>query len=109
MKISFTPMRRDDRLELIKQGEVLTINGEAFDFSEVPEGATLPRAAVVCDWLISDVERIGGQITLTLILPHGARAPAETLFPDPVTVTDGPVALPPYETTQAPAEEEDEA
>lgn len=104
MQIKFTPMRRDDALALSVAGDVLTINGEAFDFSGVPEGATLPREAVTCDWLASNVERIGGQITLTLILPHGAKAPQETLFPAPVSVTDGPVPLPPYDTV--PEEEE---
>lgn len=97
MQIKFTPVRHDDRLFLSVVGDVLTINGQAFDFSGVPEGATLPREAVTCDRLASDVERIGGQITLMLILPHGPHAPQETLFPAPVSVTDGPVPLPPYE------------
>ena len=101
MNISFTPMRRDDRLDLSLAGDVLTVNGEAFDFSGLPDGATLPRAAVTCDWLASDVERIGGVIHLTLILPHGANAPAGTLFPAPITPADGPVTLPVFEETPA--------
>ena len=60
MQISFSPMRRDDRPELSVAGDVLTVNGEDFDFSGVPDGATLPRGAVACDWLASDVERTGG-------------------------------------------------
>ena len=99
MQITLTPMRRDDRLTLAVAGEVVSVNGVAFDLSAIPEGATLPLAAVDCAWLASDVERIGGEIHLTLILPQGTHAPAETLFPAPVTVTaDGPVPLPPYET-----------
>ncbi|MCE8556920.1 hypothetical protein KBY29_21635 [Ruegeria pomeroyi] len=94
MLISFTPMRRDDRLELVKQGDVLTINGEEFDFSALPERAVLPRDAVSCDWLASDVERVGGVIHLTLILPHGADATPERLFPAPVEAGDGTVPLP---------------
>ncbi|KPP86570.1 MAG: hypothetical protein HLUCCO07_07300 [Rhodobacteraceae bacterium HLUCCO07] len=95
MNISFSPMRRDDSLTLSRRGDILTINGEAFDFSGIPEGATLPREAVDCDWLASDVVRIDGDLHLALILPHGANAPRETLFPDPVTITeDGPVDLP---------------
>jgi hypothetical protein len=98
MNISFSPTRHPERLTLSKSGEVLTINGEAFDFSPLPDGATLPRAAVACDWLASDVERIDGAIHLTLILPHGANAPQETRFPAPVTIgADGPVDLPAYE------------
>lgn len=103
MRIAFTPMRRDDTLTVLKVGDVLTINGELFDLSGIPEGATLPQKAVACDWLISDIERVGGQLHLALILPHGAKAPPETLFPVPITLeTDGPVLLPPYES---PAEE----
>ncbi|THD76924.1 hypothetical protein E7681_03525 [Thalassobius vesicularis] len=103
MQITFTPMRQDVALSLHKSGETLIINGEAFDFSALPEGATLPQAAVACAWLGSDVERQDGQVHLTLILPHGVHAAPETLFPAPVTlVEDGPVTLPPYE---APAEE----
>lgn len=97
MQLAFRPQRRDDRLELSVSGDVLTVNGEAFDFAGIPEGATLPRDAVACDWLAGPVERQGGEIWLTLILPHGAKAPSETLAPSPVTVTDGPVPLPPYE------------
>lgn len=98
MHITFSPMRRDDTLSLSKSGDVLTINGEPFDLSGIPEGATLPREAVACDWLASDIERLGGELRLTLILPHGAIAPADTLFPQPITVAaDGPIALPAYE------------
>ncbi len=98
MQITLSPMRRDDRLDLRLAGDVLTINGEAFDFSALPDGATLPREAVTSDWLASDVERIGGVIHLTLILPHGADAPQETLFPVAIVAGDGPITLPAYET-----------
>ena len=94
MQISFSPMRRDDRPELSVAGDVLTVNGEDFDFSGVPDGATLPRGAVACDWLASDVERTGGVLHLALILPHGPKAPQDALFPDPLSVSDGPVPLP---------------
>jgi hypothetical protein len=98
MLITFTPMRRDDRLTLHRAGDVLTINGESLDFSPLPEGAMLPRDAVDCPWLASDVSRSNGQLHLTLILPHGATAPHETLFPPPLRLErDGPVALPPAE------------
>ena len=101
MKLTFTPMRRDDQLVLSKSGDTLTINGETFDLSGITEGATLPRDAVACDWLASDIDRVGGALHLTLILililPHGDHAPQETLFPQPVTITtDGPVNLPPH-------------
>ncbi len=99
MQISFTPVRRDDTLLLSRTGDTLTINGEAFDFAAIPDGAILPRDGVTSDWLASDVERIDGVIHLTLILPHGADAPPETLFPQPVLASDGVVPVPPYTMT----------
>lgn len=97
MKIAFSPMRRDVRLDASVSGDVLTINGEDFDFAGVPEGATLPASAIASEWFAGPVERIDGKINLTLILPHGDNAPVETRFPDPVTVVSGGVPVPAYE------------
>lgn len=98
MKLALTPMRHPERLKLTVCGDVLTLNGEAFDFSDLPDGATLPRSAVACDWLSGDVQRVQGQIDVPLILPHGASAPRETRFPAVLHVDrDGPVTLPLYE------------
>ena len=95
MKITLSPQRRDDTLEVIKSGDILTINGTAYDLSVVPEGATLPRDAVDCAWLTSDVERIDGVLHLTLILPHGAGASYATRFPTPLLdPADGLLELP---------------
>jgi hypothetical protein len=101
MQINLSPQARFDRLTVSKSGDVLTINGTEYDFGPLPDGGTLPRDAVDCEWLASDVERISGEIHLTLILPHGSNAPETTRFPAPITVTeDGPVALPAYEAAQ---------
>ena len=98
MILIFSPMRHSDRLNLHRAGDVLTINEVAFDFSPLPDGATLPRDAVASDWLASDITRAGGVLHLTLILPHGANAPEETRFPAPLVLTaDGPVELPLYD------------
>lgn len=95
MEITLTPQRRDDDLRLEKTGDILTVNGESFDFSEVPDGATLPRWAVACAWLASDVERINGRLHLTVLLPHRAGASDAVLFPDPIVMDgDGPIDLP---------------
>ena len=100
MQIHFSPMRRDGRLTASVSGDVLTINGEAFDFGPITEGATLPREAVSSEWLASDVERTGGEIVLTLICPHGANAPEATRFPQPVTVASGSVPVPAFEVAE---------
>ncbi len=102
MIISLSPIRADAALTLQRAGDILTVNGQVFDLSGIPEGATLPRAAVACDWLASDITRSGGVVQLTINLPHGACAPVETRFAVPVTLTaDGPVSLPPYDAEEA--------
>ena len=101
MNLTLSPVRRDETLTVSRAGDVLTINGENFDFSGVPDGATLPRDAIASDWIAGDVTREGGVLTVPLILPHGA-VPADraedmaaTMFPEPITLTgDGPVDLP---------------
>ena len=105
MKLSFTPSRMNTRYEASVSGDVLTIDGEAFDFGPLPDGATLPNNDVECPWLASDVERIDGDICLTLMLPHGANAPEQTRFPETVTVAGGEVALPPYDVEPEPEPE----
>jgi len=95
MVINLSPQRRDDTLTVSKSGDVLTINGTEYDFSQVPEGGLLPQDAVDCPWLASDVERIDGELVLTLLLPHGANASEAARFPEPLMdVPDGTVVLP---------------
>lgn len=104
MRLTFSPARRDITLELVRSGDSLTINGELFDFSPLPEGATLPPEAIQSAWFSGPVERAGGVLHVALVLPHGANAPQATLFPAPLTLTgDGPVSLPPHEIEEADA------
>lgn len=85
MQIEFSPVRADATLALTVARDVLTINGAAYDFGALAEGDTLPRAAVDCPALASDVTREGGTIRLTLTLPHGEDAGDEVRFPAPIT------------------------
>ena len=95
MIINLSPQRRDDTLSLNKQGETLSINGTPYDFSNLPNGATLPKEAIDCEWIVSDVSRINGEIELTILLPHGANASHEVRFPEPIIKNDdGQVVLP---------------
>ncbi|PTX45645.1 hypothetical protein [Gemmobacter caeni] len=103
MIITLSPIRSDAALTLIRQGDTLILNGVAYDFGPLAEGATLPREAIACDWLASEVTRIDGVIHLTLLLPHGPipwPAPPESrvvTHPEPILVTtDGPILLPSY-------------
>lgn len=95
MVINFKPQRRDESLSLEKQGDTLIVNGVPFDFSPLPDGATLPAEAIGSDWFCGPVDRISGELHLTLILPHGANPPSHVAFPEPITVTaNGPVEVP---------------
>lgn len=108
MRIKLSPILLATPLELERAGDVLIINGAAYDFTDLPEGATLPRAAVDCFWLASDVERIDGTLHLTLILPHGGNAPPETLYPAPIIdPPDGPVMLPLHDIPQEAQDDDD--
>ncbi len=95
MYISFSPQRRGGALTLSKSGDVLTINGEQFDFTTLPDGATIPAGEVPCEWISGPVERVDGKIHLTVLLPHGPNPSQAVAFPVPITVTaDGPIAVP---------------
>jgi len=95
MNINLSPQRRDDALTIIKNGDVLTINGTEYDFSQLPDGGTLPADAVDCEFVIGSVERVNGELELTLLLPHGANASEAARFPEPIIdPADGEVELP---------------
>ena len=95
MLINLSPIRSDNSLEIIRTGETLTINGIPYDFSQLPNGATLPREAIGCEFIVSDVNRINGEIELTILLPHSSNASHEARFPEPINMTnDGQVVLP---------------
>lgn len=95
MKLFFSPQRRGDTLTITKTGEMLTINGESFDFSQLAEGAALPREAINCEFICGDVDRINGELVIPILLPHGANASEQARFPQPMTVTaDGLIQLP---------------
>ena len=101
MIIKLSPQRREDTLEVTKTGDVLNINGINYDFTQLPEGATLPSEAVDCEYIVGDVTRTNGELEMTLLLPLGPNAPYEARFPEPITVLeDGPVALPQTQEVQ---------
>jgi len=110
MKINLSPQRRDDTLEVIKTGEVLTVNGEDFDLSSVGEGDTLPANAISSQWFAGPVDRIDGELVLTLLLPLPYNFSHAQAFPQPlIDVQNGvvvfPAPLPPVMTEAAVGEE----
>ena len=95
MRIKFSPQRSDEILALTKNGEVLIINGEEFDFAPIPEGATLPAHAIQSSWIIGSVERIDGEIVMTVRLPCGKNPSQAQAFPkELVDAEDGDIHLP---------------
>lgn len=95
MIIKLCPQRRDDVLVLSKRSDVLTINGERFDFRALPEGAVLPGSAVDCDFVVGDITRLNGELIITLLLPCGPQATDAANFPlDIFSPPDGNVSLP---------------
>ena len=95
MHITLLPQRRDDALFVSKEGDTLTINGVDFDFSVIPDGATLPASAVDCEYITGSVERKGGVLHLALLLPTGPDASQAANFPEPlINPADGVLELP---------------
>jgi hypothetical protein len=95
MILTLSPMRRDDALTLARAGEVLVVNGTPVDLGALSEGEEIDAGLTGCPYLVGPIRREGGVLHLTVILPHGATPPQETLFPAPVTVAgDGPIPLP---------------
>ena len=60
----------------------------------------MPRLAVSGVWLASDVERRGGVLEMTVIVPHGIHVPEAAGQPATTQlVEDGPVCLPDFGDT----------
>lgn len=95
-KISFSPQYSTGDLTLVKQGDILTVNGDVLDFTDLPEGGEYPPEAIDNEFVVGGVKRVDGEIHITILLPYSnPNAPRSVTFPDPITVTaDGPVALP---------------
>lgn len=95
MQVKLSPQRLDASLVASVVGDIITLNGESFDFSQLPEGATLPADAIESEHFIGDVSRINDELHLILRLPHGPNPSQAVAFPAPLTVLeDGPIPLP---------------
>lgn len=98
MYIIYSPLSSEIRQEVSIKGEVITVNGESFDFSPLEEGATLPFLAVKSEWFFDPIERIDGELHIGFRNTWGPNAPESTRFPQPVRVTqDGVLELPLYD------------
>lgn len=66
MQITFTPNSRFDTLKLLKNGDVLTINEEDFDFSPLPDGYSVYAKST---WILGPVARVNGELQITIACP----------------------------------------
>ena len=95
MNITLSPQVRTGNLTLSKSGDVLTINGDAFDFSFIEEGDVLPKNTVECPLLASDVTRTDGALVLTLLLPIKNTSSDAAKFPAPIlNAPNGAIEVP---------------
>jgi hypothetical protein len=102
MIIKLSPVRSDTEVAVTKAGDTLVINGVALDFSRLEDGSTLDAEAVGSGWVVQAVERVNGNLVVTLMLPHAADALELARFPvDIINPADGPVHLPGLEVGSA--------
>lgn len=104
MKITLVPQRRDDALVLEKSSDDrLSINGELFDFESLNDGDEVEWQDLPAGWFAGPVQRIDGEINVSLFLPC-VKAGWEVLnSPHTIIVEhEGPVDVP-EETTHVDA------
>ncbi len=95
IKLSPQEMHPPQQLAVWKNGEQLNINGLTIDLASLVEGASLPVNAIGSAWVAGPIQRVGGQVVLTLFLPNSPESTEAERFPrDLVDVPDGRVALP---------------
>ncbi|WP_135506645.1 hypothetical protein [Roseovarius aestuariivivens] len=95
MILNFTPQRGDHDLSVERHGDRLVLNGQEIDLSDLAEGETRSAEEIGNAWIAGRVQRQNGQLTLTLIVPHGAGDPVADAPPAPLQVAqDGLVPLP---------------
>lgn len=94
MIIKLSPVRSESPLTVVKYGDALEVNAVLLDFSQLPDGASLPAAAVGNEFVVAPIERINGELVVTLMLPHAADASEATRFPVDLHPADGQVRLP---------------
>ncbi|MDG1432346.1 MAG: hypothetical protein P8L68_15345 [Paracoccaceae bacterium] len=94
MKITFHPQRSDKTLSLSRSGDTLTINGEDFDFANIPESGVLPVSAIESEFIGGPIKRLDDQLYIDILLPHSAGASQACRYPRSVLITqDGKIKL----------------
>lgn len=97
MRLILSPVRMDARLVAELRGGDLVLNGVSLGLSGLAEGEVLSREEAASPWICGDIRWEGGELHVPLILPHGALAPDETLYPEEMVVGEGAIVLPAFE------------
>ena len=93
MVIKLSSTQHDNAyISISKQRDVLTINGEDFDFTQIPDGGILPKDAINSEYILSDVTRIDGEIELTVLYPYKKNTP-ENCFPKPIITNEDGILI----------------
>lgn len=84
IEITFSPVRMDRDLTVEAVGDVLVLDGVAYDLAGVGEGDCLPAAALAHDLVDGHITRTDGTIRVTVRRPHGDNADEADRFPAPL-------------------------
>jgi len=105
MKLIQSPQRSDLSVTYTRNGDTLTINGNAIDLSgdwsklePDAEGGSLEPTGYL---LAGERDPGTGEITLTVRAPHKANAPESETFPEPIELQDGESVTFPREVEDA--------
>lgn len=99
MKITLFPSLAGKPIKATVKGDVITINGTELDFSVIPEGYSLPGAAVDNEHFVAQipVTRINGEISFGLVMqvfPLTDEKWRDPVEPNTLTVKSGDVVFP---------------
>lgn len=112
MQITITPVRAAPDgapIQVTKSGDTLLLDGEEFDFSALPDGATLLADDIPSDYIVGDVQRVNGEITLKLISYYGPNAPETSKIEDVLDVQDdGDIEMPIFDVPEEQEEQEEQ-
>ncbi len=91
--INLSPIHNGPPLTFQRTGGIVSINGTVYDLTRMADGDTLPRDAVMCPALLSDVTLVSGDLNMTLAAGYNAPGTEAERFPDPITDTPSVVGL----------------
>jgi hypothetical protein len=89
IRINLSSVRKDSPTHAVWTDPVLTVDGNDFDLSLLPDGATADHIQ------LGLVSRVGNDYECTVVMAHGKNASEETRFPESLIITqNGQIVLP---------------